>query len=865
MKRLFLILLLSLPVLLVPAQTTAFDRLLTQAQRFAHDFPREKVYLHFDNSSYYQGDTIWYKAYVVTSSDLQPSLISKPLYVELVDPLGNVVERQIVKLDKGEGHGQFSLSSQFFTGYFEVRAYTKWMLAFSEPQCFSRTFPIFRKRLRPNEPRSIATYRMDKSMKQRPGDEVEALTLRFFPEGGHLVEGITSRVGMEALSRDSGRVNIEGVLTMPGSGESYTVATVHDGMGSFNYIPRKKPATVEVTFAGKKHHFTLPEAEPQGYVLTAVTHGENIDVLVSRSSSLPDDSLAVFLFSEGIPQTYAPVRFNGTASRLIRIVTSSVPAGVVRLSLVNTAGLTLADRFCYVMPHTEARLSAVTDKPVYGPFDKVTCRLRLTTGQGQPVRNASVSVSVTNASSSDYLADADNICTDLLLTSDLKGYIPHPGFYFLDRSNRRMRMLDDLLLIRGWRKYDLSKVFGLQTFQPAYLPENRLMLYGHVNALLRGVQKNLGVTVMARRDSLCLSGATTTDSLGNFSIPLDDFTGSLDALIQTRKDGKKQNRETTVTLKRNFDAPLRPYDFDEMHPKWADIVDTASFGHKVEMAQALPQDSDVHQLAGIIVKGKFRNKNITKETESFERDIVGFYNIRQIVDRLRDEGKPVRADFGYLMHTINPAISEDGKLYNTTELKYSVGGRMMEQQFFNGYINAIETAMLYLDRTGSWSYGFDKNNFRIKEQKAKSYWSDIDVDTVQQTKLSKMYVRCDLTMEDRWDANKNYIDAKGLRRTLIQGYNAPAAFYSPSYAVDSAAEGIADRRRTLYWNPDMKTDDKGEIVVTCYNGSEAAAVGVSAEGISNGVPAAVLASSCPPQQPAPTAALSAPRQEKAKP
>ena len=80
---------------------TIFDTYLDRAKAFATAFPREKVHLHFDNSIYYQGDTIWFKAYVVTVDDNKFSRISKPLYVELVDQSGNVMERQIVKLVDG--------------------------------------------------------------------------------------------------------------------------------------------------------------------------------------------------------------------------------------------------------------------------------------------------------------------------------------------------------------------------------------------------------------------------------------------------------------------------------------------------------------------------------------------------------------------------------------------------------------------------------------------------------------------------------------------------------------------------------------------------------------------------------------------
>ncbi|MCS2714441.1 hypothetical protein NXW16_13290 [Bacteroides thetaiotaomicron] len=121
-----------------------FAHYFNHAQTFADAYPREKVHLHFDNTSYYAGDTIWFKAYVVTAENNQPSTISTPLYVELIDQMGYTANKQIIKLENGEGYGQIPLTEYVLSGFYEVRAYTKWMLAFNETQYFSRTFPIYR-------------------------------------------------------------------------------------------------------------------------------------------------------------------------------------------------------------------------------------------------------------------------------------------------------------------------------------------------------------------------------------------------------------------------------------------------------------------------------------------------------------------------------------------------------------------------------------------------------------------------------------------------------------------------------------------------------------------------------------------------
>ena len=115
----------------VPPAKVVFQQYMNQAQTFANNFPREKAYLHFDNTSYYVGDTIWFKAYVTLAEQQTFSQISRPLYVELVDQTGHIADKQIIKLTQGEGNGQFILPPSMLSGYYEVRAYTRWMLAFN--------------------------------------------------------------------------------------------------------------------------------------------------------------------------------------------------------------------------------------------------------------------------------------------------------------------------------------------------------------------------------------------------------------------------------------------------------------------------------------------------------------------------------------------------------------------------------------------------------------------------------------------------------------------------------------------------------------------------------------------------------------
>jgi hypothetical protein len=833
-----IIIICSLLLTLSVSGQTVFDSYFEKAKAFAEAFPREKVHLHFDNTSYYQGDTIWFKAYAVTVGNNQYSRISKPLYVELVDQLGNIMERQIVKLSDGTGEGQISLSNAFFTGYYEVRAYTKWMLAFNSDTYFTRTFPIYKKPLSTTDKtRQIAEYRMDDSMEQRPKDKLGVLNVNFYPEGGKLVQGVTGVVGVETLSRDSGWVNIQGILVASDGTKLRPINTIHDGMGSFVYTPTDKPATVEFMYAGKKRKFKLPAAEPSGYNIILNNKESEFDITISRNASTTCEPLALFISSGGMPYNYVPIDLSASASKRIKVLTDGLPAGVAQLSLINSQGLTLLDRFAFVYPKDTPNMQAVTDKAVYTPFSKIGCDVSVTAADGKPLAGVPVSVSLCDASVSDFVANGTTIATDLLLTSELKGYINRPEFYFEQHSASRRKMLDNLILIRGWRKYDLQQSFGVKEFKPKYLPEDKLMLYGKVKSYFQG-NAGLNVTILANNDTSQVAGVTVTDSLGRFSVPLDDFEGRMDALFQTRKEGKRINRASTISMERLFEPALRKYDFCELNPLWDSAADSASVSKLIaEIDPYSADDEEAIVLDELVVKAKNKKKRTLYQTERFERSILGYYNIRQIVDNMRDKGKIINGDIGNLMHEINPNINFKGTHYKVDSIVYCVQGKNMDRMFIDNYIDDIETAMLYYDRSGTKAFSID-DDFKAKESTVKDYWTDVTTDTANVAALKELYVRLDFTMDKRFNPNKSYLSSRGIRKTYIQGYNRPAAFYSPQYP-EGAYDTFDDNRRTLYWNPSLVTDNNGKIHIDCYNSRNPTYLTISAETIVDGRPTAL--------------------------
>lgn len=811
-----------------PPAKVIFEQYMNQAQTFADNYPREKAYLHFDNTSYYVGDTIWFKAYVTLAEKQVFSSISRPLYVELVDQAGHVTDKQIIKLSQGEGSGQFVLPQSMLSGYYEVRAYTRWMLAFSDPQYFSRTLPIYQLSHSDQLERSISTYELSPSMEKRPEETREKLSLRFFPEGGQLVEGVTSQVAFKAESKNEGNLQLSGTLYTKEGQEITSFETLHDGMGAFEYTPSALPAIAKVNFQGKKYEFTLPKALPNGYVLKVDNNAGAISVTVSCNAATPQDTLAVFISHQGRPHAYQLIHCQANEPQQFTVLSRKLPAGVLQISLLNRAGNTLCDRFVFASPRAPLQISPKGLKEIYAPYAPIRCELQLNNAIGEPMPGK-LSVSIRDAVRSDYMEYDNNIFTDLLLTSDLKGYIHQPGYYFTESSLRKQKELDILLMVHGWRKYDMTQQIGISPFTPLQLPESQLVLYGQVKStILKNKLKDIALSVMVKRDAEIITGQTVTDENGHFSIPLEDFEGSMEAVIQTRKVGKERNKDASILIDRHFSPATRAYGYKELHPEWGNI---AHWQQEAEKFDSLYMDSirrvdGLYLLDEVEIKSKRRRQSTNMATKINEQSIDAYYDIRQAVDQLRDNGKVVTT-IPEVMEKLNPLFywdrSNDNCTYRQKPICYIMDNKILSSTEVNMMLTEIDGLASIIISKGTG--GVDDE---IIQNTKMSNSNDVDVSELD--KYSIFY----LIPLPRHDVlNKHETAALGTRQTVMQGYTPALEYYSPAYIDKELYMDKADKRRTLYWNPTVQTDENGKAVIECYNNQYSTPLIIQAETMSN--------------------------------
>ncbi len=455
---------------------------------------QEKVYLHLDNNCYFKGDTIWYKAYVVRADNNQFTDMSRLLHVELVSPDGMMVERQqIIISNNGFCCGNFELKDSLYSGFYEIRAYTRWMMNFDVTEHpfwqkdrymfysldmardFFRQYGIVHSRVVPvyERPDETGDYR-NRYFQSRPKETIakevkDRLNVTFYPEGGHLIAGVSCRVAFEATNSSGEQVNVKGYV------EGREISTTHQGRGVFDVkVPEAKKLQAEFIYQGKTYHFDLPPASPIGCSL-ALEVADNKIKANMVDCNLPDDRtyLALVLHG-GVCQQCQPINWDGKGMANLTWDAQELPTGVNDLIVIDNQGNPLADRLFFVNNHdiTNNYVEVEGLKDEYAPHSLISLDFHTAADAG------TISISVRDHSSESATFDDGNIMTELLLSSELKGFIPHPSYYFESSDDSHQKALDLLMMVQGWRRYDIKDLLSNKPMR--YTPEKDITVEGQI-------------------------------------------------------------------------------------------------------------------------------------------------------------------------------------------------------------------------------------------------------------------------------------------------------------------------------------------------------------------------------------------------
>ncbi len=826
---------------------------LRNAMRFNLYNPQEKVYLHFDNTGYFKGEYIRFKAYVTRCDTERKTDLSHILYVELVNPSGDVVEKRKLKIVDGEAEGDIRVDSIQTTGFYEVRAYTRHMTNWGMHACFSRVFPIFKS---PEKEGDYSRLELDRFSYRnrlpntRAEDElvtkesyVGTLTMRFYPEGGSLVCGLRSRVAFSVTDEDGKyAANTTGHIEDDSGARVCDIATDTLGRGIFEFTPQtgKDYRAVMNQQRGedrktKERRFDLPEARAEGSVLTLNTlDDEGVTATVSSTPGIQGRLLGYALMHNG-----TIVRCDTMTAEPENTVSFNrrdLPEGVSQLTLFDSNGQTLGERLFFICPAPKAadsiQITSATTRLT--PCCKVKFNLRTVPG-------ASLSFSAVDASTMNN-GPIGNMRTWMLLASEVRGYIDRPEYYFEADDRQRRRDADLLMMIQGWRRYDFQLMTG-QTLTMNRQPiEDKHYLFGQVKSKRKKyTPDDVDISAfMYNKKGEVIEGRLRTDSVGRYNYIVPDITGEWTLQMISRKEDKERNYY--ICIDRHFSPPKR-----YIYPNEASMLPMVQPNFKPSVQKAEVDEDGyeavtrkTHVLPTIKVKAVRRILGNTENVLWFDeggarRHSAIRYNCDDDADRYVDRGEDVPLFFDWLKSK-NPffdydqPINEDGSRtgYTLSSERITYNERpiiwIVDNTFWG--ITGLNSSM----KVDIVDCNNNTGVVNIPDflDVAKSVYISEDLSAIRQYVVASGLESVHAVVFFVYRHPLFGIKQKGLRRTHFEGFNIPTAFEMEDY---SALPPTEDFRRTLYWAPNLKTDSEGRATVEFYNNSSCGAMYISAEGM----------------------------------
>lgn len=621
--------------------------------------------------------------------------------------------------------------------------------------------------------------------------------VQFFPEGGDLLAGLTKKLGFKAVSSTGKGIKVTGKIIDSKKKEVATFEDLVFGMGAIDFLPvQGERYKAVVSFEnGEQRTYELPEVKTEGInVILHQTDTASLQVgLVANEAFYEKNANQPFYVigqSNG-HLVYAAQATLKNSSILVHLPKDQLPNGIIQITLMQADGKLLSERLLFNQSQPTLDIAVQTDKSTYAQKEAVQLSLHV---PGVDSVKSTYSISVIDAVKVPYNDDQElGILSNYLLTSDLKGYVEQPNYYFNPENEHRKEALDILLITQGFRRFSYTDLLQEKFPQVQFMPEQGITLSGTLRLNTGHPQPNGGLLLSI--PSRNLRKDTYTDRQGRFSFENLVFPDSSKVTINAR--GNDNFRSLVINMDQTYFPGIdkrNPYSGDHMQN-----IDQA-------MKTYLDNSKDEYRTSILIdevqVTGVQRKMVTSKEFSSLSGLSMPEHRI---------EGERLS---GCNVLTMCLTTMLTGITYDNQTLKYYItrsynqGGRVPVQFFLDGMpidesglngivpseIEAIEVFLR--DELGTVS--------RI-------YQNDGVVSIMTKKKNQSNQPRMSLAEIESLLPKTNIIDMVPL------GYVKERQFYSPKYNTPES-KNTNDYRTTIYWNPDVVLDATGRVTLNYYNG-----------------------------------------------
>jgi hypothetical protein len=620
--------------------------------------------------------------------------------------------------------------------------------------------------------------------------------IQFFPEGGELLIGLRSKIAFKAIKPDGLGIDLKGTITDNNNNVVAEFSSSHLGMGFFFLTPEDgKTYTVRVTFAdGSTAVPNLPKIQTGGINL-GIENNDPVSLKLRIQADAPffqaykDKTFFITAKSSGVIYFAAKMQLESQVYNA-SIPKSKFPTGIVQVTLFSLDGDPVSERIAFIQHNDLLNLSVSSDHPSYATRQKVKLNI-LAKNNDQP-DEGNFSVAVIDDAKVPFDENAETtILTYLLLTSDIKGYIEKPNYYFNHPDEKTATDLDVLMQTQGYRRFSYDGILNDKYPAINYIPEQGITITGTLRGS-NGIPFNKGNVRLSIHDKN-YSENTITDADGRFKFSNVVFLDSAQVVVSARNNVRSNDLVLTIdgehsqAIPINFNAPDEILNIDstlnaylknskiqfshtntlkEVVIKDTKIVKTVSH-HDFSSLSSLAYDAD-HTIPGSMIK-----------------DCA---NVLECIKSLAA---------GMVFENENFYVMRDYSQGNRTPAAIFVKGMPVDVSMLNTLnANEIESVeVFYKDQLGLIKSAYNANGVIVINMKK--------VEAPKKISLQEL---------------RDLIPKRNELTFSPKGYAPIRTFYLPRYDGPKASQTtLTDTRSTIYWNPNVITDKTGTATLEYFN------------------------------------------------
>nr|WP_319511512.1 hypothetical protein [uncultured Draconibacterium sp.] len=751
----------------------------------------QKLYVQTDREIYFLGDTIWLSVYLLNGKTHAPVSNDQNLYVDLIDSSGAILKSGIFPVYKGFGEGNIPIVDSLLTGNIIFRAYTNYLRNFGDDCFFYKSLAI---------ERTKNSFEIEAQLQTETNRDMNPL-VRFFPEGGILLEHTPNVIGVKITGRNGESIHTNGVVL---NKDKKTVAhfeTNYKGLGRFDFYPNSGEEYTVVLNAFPKVKVQFWEAEKEGIKLQLYNNTEDLlhVGILSNSKNYQRQKYTLACMNRGEVIFYKKVRPTQNDFS-VKIEKDKFGAGINRLVLLNEDLNPVSERLYFNGIIETNPINIDLSDSVFS--NRSLAEIHLIPDKKFLTDSARLSIAVVDENSLNAFGESQTLLSQLYLDAELIGRIESPADYFNDDAEiSAEQKLNLLMLTHGWSNYIWNKIADLDEEEFTYPVTAGFTIGGYVTNLWNKKRvPDSEVLLMVQNDSL-YTAWETTDADGRFVFEHINLADSAAVTLQARKSNESENTRVTIEPLTTVSANFNPNKFKLYSERNRIPLELYRQNYYASMAEKeFEPEKDVILIDEVEVSANAPEQEEVKFSQIYsEPDIMI---------------KPTEGDF--MAYSLEVFLFEKAPTF--------FGNRMPKSMF------AGTKPLIYVDGS-PW-----EDPYMPFPPLSVASIDRVDIiSTHNPTGMALLGVRGSngaifiYTKRGAPDeVREKYL--KGVIKQKIKGFSKYREFYSPIYTAENRNSERPDYRTTLYWNPSVKLTN-GVANVSFFTSDDIARYKVLVEGI----------------------------------